>query len=330
MAGLLSPLQIKGMKLSNRLVMPPMATTKAGENGEVSQELLHYYDEKCRGGYLGLVIIEHSFISPEGKASERQLSVSRDEDIPGLRTLAKTIQKNGSKAIVQINHAGSGTTAEVIKTTPLGPSPVANPRKGTIPRELDAAEIKKIVADFQKAAARVKEAGFDGVEIHSAHSYLLNQFFSPITNKREDAYGGSLDNRIKLHLEVIAAVREAVGRDFPLFLRLGCCDYLEGGTTLEDSKSAAREFARAGVDVIDVSGGVLGYNAPGNAEEGYFAPLSEAIKKVVEIPVIVTGGIKTAAKANQIIAEGKADLVGVGRALLQDSLWAKKAVESLR
>ena len=318
------------MTIANRLVMPPMATAKAEPDGKVSQALLDYYAEKSRGGYLSLIIIEHSYIAPEGKASENQLSVSDDTVIPGIRKLADVIHSNGSRTAMQINHAGSAAQKEVIGTTPLAPSAVANPRRGDMPRAMSRPEISDIVTTFKNAARRVKEAGFDAVEIHSAHGYLLNQFLSPLTNMRTDEYGGDIANRIRIHLQIIESVRLAVGPDFPIQVRLGASDYTEGGTTIEDSKIAARAFEKAGVDIIHISGGFVGYTPPGLLGQGFFAPLSEAIKSVVSIPVILTGGITEIEAAEKFLAGKKADLIGVGRAVLQDSNWGKRAVETLR
>ena len=329
MSYLLRPLQVGPLTLSNRLVMPPMATAKAGPDGEVSQAILDYYHEKSLGGYISLIIIEHSFIRPEGKASVKQMSVANDSMVDGLRQLAKVVQGNGSKAMMQLNHAGGAALPEIIGTTPVAPSAVAHPRNGNVPRELTHQEIKEIITAFSHAARRTKEAGFDGVEIHSAHGYLLNQFFSPLTNKRNDEYGGNVHNRILIHLEVIEAVREAVGQDFPILLRLGASDFTTGGTTIEDSQLAAQAFEKAGVNILDISGGFSGYIVPGLTGQGFFAPLTKAIKEVVSIPVILTGGITEAQAADQLLAEGKADLIGVGRAILHDSHWAKKAVECL-
>ncbi|MTI85844.1 MAG: NADH:flavin oxidoreductase [Firmicutes bacterium] len=329
MSNLLKPLQAGTLTLNNRLVMPPMATGKADADGKVSQDILDYYAEKSKGGYLSLIIIEHSFIKPEGKASANMLSIAEDSVVEPLKKLADIIRGNGSKSMMQINHAGSGTTEEIVGTTPVAPSAVANPRTGEMPRELTLEEIKDIIKAFQDAARRTKEAGFDGVEIHSAHGYLLNQFFSPLSNKRTDQYGGDIHNRIRLHLEVIKAVRGEVGEDFAILLRLGASDFKEGGTTIEDSKIAAREFEKAGVNILDISGGFSGYLVPGLTGQGFFAPLSEAIKATVAIPVILTGGITDAQAAEHLLAEGKADLIGVGRAILNDSNWAQKAIESL-
>ncbi len=330
MSYLLKPLKVRSMNLANRLVMPPMATAKAEYDGAVSQTLLDYYDEKSRGGYISLIIIEHSCIAPEGKAGNNQLSVTDDAMIPGLARLAEVIHRNGSKAAMQINHAGSAALREVTGTTPVAPSAIANPRRGDMPREMTRKEIDAVVYAFKDAGRRVIEAGFDAVEIHAAHGYLLNQFLSPLTNRRTDEYGGVLSNRIRIHLQVIEAVRSAVGPDFPIQIRLGASDYTEGGTTLEDSKIAARALEKAGVDVIHISGGFIGYTPPGLSGQGYFAPLSEAIKSVVSIPVILTGGITEVEAAEKLLKEKKADLIGVGRAILQDSTWAEHAVQSLQ
>jgi len=317
------------MNLANRLVMPPMATAKAEPDGKVSQSLLDYYEEKSAGGYISLVIIEHSYITMGGRASNNQLSISDDGVIPGLRKLANIIHRDGSKAAMQINHAGSAALKEVTGTIPLAPSAVANPRRGDMPREITQLEIGDIVNAFKDAGRRVREAGFDAVELHSAHGYLLNQFLSPLTNKRTDEYGGDISSRIHIHLQVIQAVRTAVGPDFPIQVRLGASDYTVGGTTIEDSKIAARAFEKAGVDVIHISGGFVGYTLPGLTGQGYFAPLSEAIKSVVSIPVILTGGITEVEAAEKFLVEKKADLIGVGRAILQDSTWAERAIETL-
>lgn len=327
---LTTPLEAGPLQLANRLIMPPMATAKSQADGMVSQELLHYYAEKSQGGYLALIIIEHSYISPLGQASAHQLSVAEDRAIAGLQQLAATIQENGPKTIMQINHAGSAALEEVMHGIPVGPSAVAHPRKGSLPRELTREEIAGIVESFQAAARRVKAAGFDGVEIHSAHGYLLNQFFSPLTNRRRDNYGGELRNRLRLHLEIIEAVRGVVGPDYPLLMRWGASDFAEGGITLEESLQAARYLAGAGLHALDISGGLSGYSVPGLSGQGYFAPLSGAIKEVVSIPVILTGGISDPLSAEQLLADKKADLIGVGRAILKDSQWAQKAMEKLK
>lgn len=330
MKNMLKPLQAGKLALHNRLVMPPMATAKSQADGMVSQDIIDYYNEKSQGGYISLIIIEHSYIMPQGKASENQLSIANDNVVESLKKLSETIHRNGCKAVMQINHAGSAASEDIIGTVPVAPSAEANPRRGNMPRELSKQELDDIIEGFAAAARRVKEAGFDGVEIHSAHGYLLNQFFSPLTNKRTDEYGGDVYGRIRMHLRVIEAVRKAVGEDFPILLRLGASDFMEGGTTIEDSVIAAKEFEKAGICILDISGGFSGYNIPDQSGQGYFYPLSQAVKKAVSIPVILTGGITDIEAAEELLAEEKADLIGVGRAILKDSTWAQRAIESLK
>ncbi|KMT21039.1 NADH:flavin oxidoreductase [Clostridium cylindrosporum] len=325
MSHLLKPLEIKNLKLKNRLVMPPLATEKSKEYGRISKELLDYYDEKSEGGHISLIIVEHAFVSEEGRASKGQMSIADDSIIDDLKKLANIIHSNGSKAVMQINHAGIKANKENTGLDPVGPSLLEGENK-----ELSIEGIKDIVEKFKVAALRAKKAGFDGVEIHAAHGYLLSQFFSPITNKRNDEYGGAVLSRIKIHLEVIKAVIDAVGKDYPVLIRFGASDYMDGGSTIEDGKVAAKEFQKAGVDILDISGGLCGAVVQGLDGQGYFAPLSEAIKDVVSIPVILTGGITDASVAEKLLKEEKADLIGVGRAILRDSTWAKKAIESLK
>ncbi|MBA3028031.1 MAG: NADH:flavin oxidoreductase [Desulfobacteraceae bacterium] len=330
MTHLTEPLNSGRLSLKNRLVMPPMATAKADETGKVSKALLDYYHEKSLGGYLSLIIIEHSFVSQSGKASEHQLSVAGDEMVEGLKTLAGVMHSNGSKTMMQINHAGSAANKTITGLDPVGPSAVENPRKQNVPRELSREEIKAVIGLYRDASVRVQKAGFDGVEIHSAHGYLLNQFYSPLTNKRKDEYGGDTSGRIKIHLDIIRAIREAAGAEFSIAVRLGASDYMEGGTTIDDSVRAAKEFEKAGVDMLDISGGFCGFIVPGLSGQGYFAELTEAIKKVVSIPVMLTGGITDANAAEKLLSEGKADLIGVGRAIYSDSKWAEKAMKNVQ
>lgn len=232
--------------------------------------------------------------------------------------------------MAQISHAGGAAKTSITGRTTLSASANPLPRAGKentdIPKEMNLLDIQKVVDDFAKAAIRAKKAGYDGVEIHSAHGYLLNQFYSPLTNKRTDEYSGStLMGRIKLHLDVIQTVREAVGKDYPIALRLGACDYIPGGSTLQDSIAAAKEFEKAGIDLLDISGGFCGYINPYSKEQGYFSEITEELKKHISIPIILTGGIVDAAAAEKLLLENKTDLVGVGRAILKNSDWAKNA-----
>ena len=317
---------INGMELQGRVIMPPLGTYKCTEDGKVTEENLAYYAARAKNPHVSMIITEHSYISAEGQAKPRQLSVADDSDIDGLRRLTDAIHEGGAKVMCQLNHAGSAALSEVIGQQAVAPSPVvlpAIPKTGddTPPAELTEEQIAQIVRRFSEAAVRAKTAGYDAVEIHSAHAYLLNQFYSPLTNKRTDTYGGSLDNRLRIHRDVIAAVREAVGAEYPVAIRLGGCDYMEGGSTLEDCVYAAKVFAECGADLIDLSGGMCRYTIKGYNEPGYFREMSEAVMKEVQVPVLLTGGVKTLADAGKLLAEGAADLIGVGRELFKNAEW---------
>lgn len=326
-----SPIKIGKLELKNRLVMPPMATERSNPDGTVSDALLEYYRPYAEG-YIGLIIVEHSFVHLQGRASAGQLSVSRDSDIEGLSRLAEVLKANGTKAFMQINHAGGAAREVFSEEGIVAPSGIPNPRisnaQGVVPKELDRDGIKRLAILFADAAERAKKAGFDGVEVHMAHGYLLNQFYSAITNKREDEYGGSLENRMRAPLEVLRAVRERVG-DFTVVTRLGGCDYapesgyLECGNTEEDAARASKMLEEAGSQLIDLTGGMSGYNRPEKGP-GWFRDMSRAVKNAVSVPVAVTGGITEIGQAERLLEEGAADLVGVGRAMLKDSGWAKK------
>lgn len=323
-------LKSKNINFKNRIVMPPMATAKADKNGHVTEEILHYYEDKTKNKLFSTVIIEHCFVDTLGKASKNQTSIADDSTIDGMKKLAKLVKSNDSNVILQISHAGSSANEEVIGQQPVAPSAIKNPSKSTteIPRELTVEEIEQIIEKFVDAAVRAKKAGFDGVEIHSAHGYLLNQFLSPITNKRTDEYGGDIDGRIKIHLEIIRKIREKVGENYPIFIRMGAGDYLEGGLSTEDSIYAAQEFVKAGVDVLDISGGMCMFSID-DQRAGFFDFLSKPIYENVDVPVILTGGVKTGKDVEDILNRGVCDLVGVGRSVFKDSNWIENEIKPL-
>lgn len=322
-----SEIKVGNVKVKNRLVMPPMATSKATKEGQVTQQICDYYHEKSLGGYIGLIITEHSYVSLEGKAGKGQVSIADDDNITGLKKLTTVIHENGTKVMAQISHAGGAANSVITGKSVYGVSSVPMPRTGFVPLEMSLMDIRKVIHDFTNAAVRAKQAGFDGIEIHSAHGYLLNQFYSPLTNKRVDEYGvQTIEGRLKLHMEIIKSIRSAVGNDYPIAVRLGACDYIDGGSTLQDGVAAAKLLVQAGVDLLDISGGFCGYIKPNSKEQGYFSEITKAIKENVDIPVILTGGITETAMAEVLLKNGVADLIGVGRAILKNSLWAKNAI----
>lgn len=326
-----SPIQINQVKLSSRLVMPPMATEKSAGDGQVTEALVAYYDEKTKGGHVGLLITEHSYIDVRGKASPHQVSLADDNAIAGYKKIVDAVHANGSKIMAQINHAGSA--AKIVDTgmVPLSASAVMNAntlfhKRGTLnqPEAMTQKDIDAVIQQFVKAAVRVKKAGADGVEIHAAHGYLLGQFYSPLTNKRTDAYtGATLEGRTLLQRQVVAAVRQAVGDDFLVAMRFGAADYMEGGALPSEVEEAACLLA-PGLDLLDISGNMCGYMRTGHTEPGWFAELSRAAKKGSELPVILTGGIKTAAEGEALLADKAADLIGIGRIMLQPGTVAAR------
>lgn len=322
-------IKVNQLQLSNRLVMPPMAT-RTSPDGSVTEGVIDYYVARTTGESVGLLITEHSYITPEGRADDKQMGLDSDDKIPGLEKLTDAIHQAGqSKIFAQINHAGNMTTSAITGHPTVSSSAIISPagRSKEMPRELTIFEIKQIITRFAQAAARAKAAGFDGVEIHAAHDYLLNQFYSPLNNKRTDLYGGSLDNRIRLHLEVIKGVRDAVGPDYPVALRLGGADYMEGGATIDDTVYAAKQFEAAGIDLIDLSGGMCLYMRKDHLESGYFSDMSTAVKAALSIPVILTGGIKTGADTQQLLENNTADLIGAGRIMINQPTWANEVLK---
>lgn len=321
------PLKVKELVLKNRIVLPPMATGLASEKGAVTDKLVEHYRRRAKGP--GLIIVEHSYVSMSGKLSENQLGIHNDSLVPGLSRLVKRVHEPGTPIAIQINHAGRLANSKITGVQPVAPSPVPASSTADSPRELRSDEIEEIVGCFASAAARALKVGFDVIEIHGAHGFLLNQFASQSTNRRADEYGGSLENRMKLLLEILIRVRKTIGQAVPLFYRLGADDRLPGGLTVEDGRKMAAQLVQAGVDVIDVSGGLCGSRPADLKGEGYLIYLAEAIKKSVSVPVIGVGGIVTAEFADQVIKTGKADLVAVGRAMLTDPDWAAKAIRTL-
>ena len=322
MAGLLDPLEVKGLTLRNRIVMPPMQTGRATLKGAVTDRLIGFYVR--RSAALGLLVVEHAYISPAGKLSPKQLGIYDDKLIGGLEKLASSVHALSTPVVAQITHAGGVANSKVIGEKPAGPSATGKTR------ELDASEIEALVEEFAVAADRAVKGGFDGVELHGAHGFLLNQFFSPLLNKRADEYGGSLENRMRFPLMVVEKVRERV-RGRLLLYRLGADDLATNGTHIEDSTAFAGKLEQCGVDIVDVSGGLCGSEPKQlRGVKGYFVPQAYEIKKAVRVPVIGVGGITEAEYADSLIREEKIDLVAVGRALWKDPKWAEKTVDALK
>lgn len=246
------PFRIGQMELRNRIVMPPMGTKHASPEGYVTDEVKDYFEARARGG-VSLIIVEATLVHPGGRAYEKLLEITDDKFIPGLNELVGVIHKHGAKAAIQLQHCGRLAKSALTGMQPMAPSPIPAPG-GEVPRELTVAEIKQIIGYFADAAVRAKRAGFDAIEIHGAHGYLIDQFLSPSSNKRKDDYGGAVQNRARLLIEIIKAVRGDVGGGFPVWCRINAMEYgTEGGTTLADAKETARLAQEAGSNAIHVS-----------------------------------------------------------------------------
>ena len=318
-------IRIGKRELKNRLVMPPMQTDKTADGGHVTPELVQYYRERALYAGPGLIITEHSCIQEAGRAAPKQLSIAEDGRIDEHRRLNEAIHEGGSLSFVQLNHAGSQAHPFDGGET-VSASAVLSPRvkEGITPRPLSRGEIRELEERFAEAALRAIRADYDGVELHSAHGYLLNQFYSPLTNRREDEYGPqSLENRTRFLRETAALVRSAIGDKVPLAVRLGGADYLPGGSTEEDAAEACRLLAAEGIDLLDISGGMCGFIRAGHSEPGYFGSMTAKIKAGVSVPVLLTGGVSRPEEAEELLLAGKADLIGVGRALFRDPHWGE-------
>ncbi|QTA88299.1 NADH:flavin oxidoreductase [Desulfonema magnum] len=319
---LFSAFEVGGLKLKNRLTMAPLYLGYAGKGGTVSRLLTDHYRLMGQSG-VAMVVVENATVDhPVGSGSDRTLRADTDDNLEGLKQLAQTIKQGGALACLQINHAGRFAGI----SEPVAPSAVET--FGRMPKALNKSELKLIRDRFAEAALRVRNAGFDMVELHGGTGYLLAQFLSPGTNKREDEYGGSLENRQRFALEVVASVRDAV-KDFPVGYRFLADEWLPQGLKLEESKLFARNLADAGVAYISVMGGTyesffLPEIVEKSKKEGYMTDLAAAIKKEVSVPVITAGRIATGALAEEIIARGDADLIGLARPLWTDPEWPEK------
>ncbi len=327
---LFESIKIKDVEIKNRIVMAPMATRFATFNGEVTPRLIRYYVERTKGG-AGLINIEATAISREGIGWNNNLAIYDDHYIEGLKKLTEAVHANGAKISLEIFHTGSKAPRDIIGQLPVAPSAVYQNGEVT-PRELTVPEIKELVKKYGDAAQRAKEAGFDIVNIHMAHGYLINQFLSPMTNKRTDEYGGSVENRVRFGIEIIKEVRKRVGDNYPIFCRLTAEEGVgEIGIDLNESIKITPLLEKAGADVIDISAGSSGkpFLTEGtySLEQGFNTYLAEGIKKVVNIPITIVGKIRKADMAEKILADGIADFIVLGRTFIADPYWPNKVYE---
>ena len=318
---LLEPITVGSLTLKNRMVMPAVATNLS-EFGKVSQRLIDFYVARAKGG-VGMIISQSVLnIELKSDSNEDNPHVVDDISIDDLRRLSEPIKAAGAAAGIQLVHMGSQGIPGLYSGELVAPSPVSSIILDEVPRELSIDEIAQLVDEFAKAAHKAKEGGFDLVEFHGAHGYLISEFLSRYFNRRKDRYGGSLENMARFASEIISTTRKRLGPLFTLGIRINGDDFIPGGTTIEDAEAMAPYFEEAGVDYISVSGGVYGSVkatvAPMMEPRGSFVPLAREIKKRVSVPVITTGRINDPMLAEETLVNGWADLIGLGRSLIAD------------
>jgi 2,4-dienoyl-CoA reductase-like NADH-dependent reductase (Old Yellow Enzyme family) len=336
---LFSPFQLRSVTFPNRIGVSPMCQYSTRDGFATDWHLVHL-GSRAQGG-AGLVMIEASAVLPEGRISSADLGIWKDDHIPMLERIAAFVHSQGARAGIQLAHAGrKGSmtapfmgerllTEEEGAWTPVAPSAIAFSPKYAVPQALDQAGINAILDAFARAAHRSFTAGFDLVEIHAAHGYLLHEFLSPLANQRTDSYGGAFENRSRLVLQVAEAVRSEWPDHLPLFVRISATDWAEGGWTIDDSVQLARALREGGVDLVDVSSGGMVPYAQIPASPGYQVPFATRIRAEAGIPTAAVGMITEPNQADAIIERGEADLVLLAREMLRDPYWPLHAAIAL-
>ncbi len=331
---LLTPARIGSLDVPNRIVMPAMTTRTADEEGYVTDDTIAYYLARAHGG-VGLITIEMASPEKVGRHRRREVGLYDDRFLPGLTRLVDEIHRAGSKASIQLGHGGGHTRRDICGETPIAPSAIPHPVYETtfetiVPEEMTKARIGVTIAAHAAAAVRARKAGFDCVEIHAAHGYLISQFHAPFENRRTDAYGGSLENRARFGLEVLRAVKAAVP-GMPVVYRLSVEDFFPGGLPFDEGRLIALWAANAGADALHVTAGH--YRSLPSAQvvlppmtfpDATFLDFAAAVKKMVRVPVIAVGRLGDPAIATQAVAAGKTDFVALGRTLIADPQWVEK------
>jgi NADPH2 dehydrogenase len=326
MSKVFSNYKFKNLELKNRIVMAPMCMDSADEQGNVSSWHFLHYGSRAIGG-TGLIIVEATAVESRGRITAMDLGIWSDSHVEGLKKIVEECKSHGAKMAIQLAHAGR--KCEVITEDIVAPSSIAFNEKYKTPIEMSKEDINEVVNSFKEGARRAKEAGFDVIEIHGAHGYLINEFMSPLANKRTDEYGGSAENRGRILREVIKAVREVWTEELPLILRVSAEEYAEGGNKSEDTAEIINLVKDAGIDMINVSsGGIVGVHI--NTYPGYQISFAETIKANTNLPVIGGGLVTSALMAEEILQNNRADLVFLGRELLRNPYWPLQAAKVLQ
>jgi 2,4-dienoyl-CoA reductase-like NADH-dependent reductase (Old Yellow Enzyme family) len=330
MALLFTPQTFGHLTLPNRLVRSATAERMADDDGHPRPEMVALYQALARGG-VGLIISGHMYVHPSGKAHPEMTGIYADELVPSLRKLTRAVHKEGGLVAAQINHAGRKNDPS-LKLEPIAPSAVEDSRiSKRTSRALTAAEIEDLIDAFGQAARRARQAGFDAVQIHSAHGYLNSQFLSPLTNHRTDEWGGSLPNRMRFLQRVVESVRRYVGEDYPIFTKLGMMDGIEGGLTLEEGAQVVAAMRQMGLDAVELSGGFgskhfvnVRKGIRREADEAYFLKLAQKARQATGLPLMLVGGFRSRTVMEKVLADGDADFISLCRPLINDPDFPNK------
>jgi 2,4-dienoyl-CoA reductase-like NADH-dependent reductase (Old Yellow Enzyme family) len=306
--------RIGTLELPNRLVRSATAERLADDDGRPTPRLNQLYQRLVQGG-VGLIISGHLYVHPSGKAHPEMTGIYADELIPSLAELTAAVHQEGGRVVAQINHGGMQCSAETVSET-LAPSAVDAPFLQQPAREIKPDEITDLIDAYSQAARRAKEAGFDGVQIHGAHGYLISQFLSSYINRRSDEWGGDTQRRMRFLRSLCQAIREQVGSQYPVFVKLGLVDGIEGGLTLEEGVQVVAALEEAGLDGVEVSSGVQASSIRPNPKEAYFRPLARAARPVTRLPILLVGGLRSRAQMEEVLASGDADFVSLCRPLI--------------
>lgn len=325
MAKLFDSIKIRGVEFKNRIVMPPMCMYSSDDSGYANDWHFIHYGTRAIGG-AGLIIVEATGVERRGRITDRDLGIWDDSHIVGLSNIATLCKEYGAKVGIQLGHAGR--KCEVDSEEIIAPSPIAYSDKYRIPKKMNREDIDKVVEAFKEGARRADEAGFDLIEIHAAHGYLINQFLSPLSNKRDDEYGGSVVNRARILKDILREVRKVWPENKPLIVRVSAEDYVEEGNHPKDLAEILNLVKDEGVDLVNVSSGAV-VPARINAYPGYQIKFAEIIKSETKLPVIAGGLISEAEMAEEIVSNNRADMVFLGRELLRNPYWPLNAAKKL-
>jgi len=315
---------INGMIIKNRFVRSATWEGMAKDDGTCTKRLIDLMSQLAKGG-VGLIITGHAYIWKTGKAGPWQLGIYEDRLVPGLCEMTEAVHNNDGKIVLQLAHAGMYANTGIPGDTALAPSAISGYRKSPV-QEMTIQDIERLVKDFGLAAERTKTAGFDGVQIHAAHGYLLSQFLSPAYNIRKDKYGGSLENRAAVLIEVLKSIRNRVGGNYPVLIKINTEDFLEGGLNLDDSIKAAAMMEKAGIDAVELSGGTIASGKEGpvrtgivpGINEAYFKDAASVFKEKIGLPIMLVGGIRSFFLAQQLVNDNIADYISMSRPFIRE------------